>query len=167
MKPLGILLNYCLSLKTQFIPGLGLVLFLLSLTACQTARIDLPDGFALWQNDSNSWHAVSANAIRLRVRTTENKPVGTLAVLTNTTELHFKTIGYTILRNEAVQSDAGLKGRLFVTSVQTMNGDYRYLTAFYIDQDKIHIVEAGGRKDDFLNHEQELIRRIKSLQTGY
>jgi len=126
--------------------------------------MDLPTGFAKYKGPP--FRAVSADAIRLRLRSIENRPRATLDVLQKTIELHFKNQGYTILKNEAIQNTDGLKGRLFLTSIETLNGSYRYLCAFFLDGDQVHLIEAAGLAKDFQSHEAELLAKARSLRVS-
>lgn len=141
----------------------GMVL-MFTLSACQAPRMETPAGFAEYEKVSNELQLVSPDAVRIRVYRTRNQPVGSLATLTNAVELHFQSIGYKVLRSESISTDAGLSGRLFVTSVMTMNGEYRYLASFFPMEDEVLVVEAGGRKEDFVPYERDLIAKIKTLQ---
>ncbi|HBS06879.1 MAG TPA: hypothetical protein DEA96_18055 [Leptospiraceae bacterium] len=132
--------------------------------SCQGPMIQAPSGFAVYENNSSAYHLVSPDAVRVRVYKTENQPRGNLSTLTSAVELHFKSLGYEVLRNEAIETNNGLQGRLFITSVMTMNGEYRYLASFFPVEDDVLIVEAGGRKDDFAAYEKDLISQIRTLQ---
>ncbi|MCB1165119.1 MAG: hypothetical protein KDK33_03130 [Leptospiraceae bacterium] len=144
-----------------------LIAFLiLALGACATPQIEIPNGFARFEGDSSEYQLVTPDAVRINVYSTPNQPVGTLATLEDSVELHFKSIGYTILKKETIRTDAGLEGRLFLTSVATLNGEYRYLVSFFPDEETIYIVEAGGRKDDFAGYQSDIIAKIKTLKVS-
>lgn len=137
-------------------------------SSCQSqTRIDLPHGFAKYEDESSAFEAVTADAVRLKVHTVRNEPAGSLNVLTNTSQIHFKQIGYKILRDEKITSTSGLTGRLFITSVQTMNGEFRYLAAFFPDEKRIHIVEAAGSKSTFGFYEKDILSKVKTIQPGF
>ncbi len=134
------------------------------LVNCQGPSIQAPAGFAVYENNSNAFHLVSPDAVRVRVYRTENQPKGNLSTLTAAVELHFESLGYEVLRNEAIQTNDGVQGRLFITSVMTMNGEYRYLASFFPVEDDVLIVEAGGRREDFEAYEKDLISQIRTLK---
>ena len=133
----------------------------LLLAACRTARMELPAGFAKYKEEP--FRAVSADAVRLRVRSIPNNPRAALDVIQKTMEQHFKNQGYRILRNEAIENKDGLQGRLFLTSIATLNGSYRYLSVIYPDDERILLLEAAGLKQDFQKHEAALLRKAKTL----
>ncbi|MCB1170035.1 MAG: hypothetical protein KDK25_06865 [Leptospiraceae bacterium] len=141
------------------------ILFALSMVAaCKTPTISTPAGFAVYEGQSSEYNLVSPDAVRIRVYKTKNQPVGSLATLTDAVELHFQSLGYQVLRNENISTNEGLSGRLFITSVMTMNGEYRYLASFFPMEEDVLVVEAGGRKEDFDPYEKEIIAQIKTLK---
>ncbi|MCB1174196.1 MAG: hypothetical protein KDK39_11540 [Leptospiraceae bacterium] len=135
----------------------------LAVANCQSVRIPTPNGFAEWQHTAD-YAAASPDAVQLRVRSVENQPKASLEVLSQTARLHFESIGYGIKRSEPIQTVNGLAGYLFVTSVQTMQGEYRYLTAFFPDEDTVKIVEAAGSADAFAKYEGDIILKIRGLE---
>lgn len=138
------------------------------LAGCQTAEIDLPQGFAEYQDSGTDLYAVTPDAVRLSVRTEENNPAGSLNALSDTAKIHFESIGYKILKSESIRSNSGLAGRYFLTSVETMNGSYRYLTAFYLSEDEedVYIIEAAGSKKEFEKYERDILNKIKTIRSG-
>lgn len=143
---------------------LAIMIVLLFLIQCKGPMIQAPSGFAEYEGSSGTFQLVSPDAVRVRVYRTDNQPRGNLSTLKSAVELHFESLGYEILRNESIETADGLQGRLFITSVMTMNGEYRYMASFFPVEDDVFIVEAGGRKEDFEPYEKDLIRQIRTLK---
>ncbi len=147
-------------------PGM-VVLSLLSfffLSNCRSLIMEMPSGFAKYQHTGTSFLATSPDGVSLRIRSVKNQPRGTLEVISATAELQFKSTGYTLLQTAPLQSSTGWKGRYYITSVQTMAGDYRYLVAFFLDGEEIHLIEAGGRKEEFMPYEKELVAKLSTVR---
>ncbi len=151
--------------RIHIIQIVAAVTFFLS-SSCQIARVKAPEAFAEYKDYSESFYAVSPDNVSLYVHSEDNRPAGSLKVLSSAVELHFKSIGYRVLHSESIQTNNGLEGKLFIASVQTMAGEFRYLVAFFPDGESVHIVEASGKKEDFLQYEKELIESVSTLKKG-
>ena len=151
--------------STRAIRATLLATILLAFAAqCSTPSIQAPAGFAQYEGRGSEFNLVSPDAVRVRVYKTSNQPKGDLATLTNAMELHFDSLGYEVIKSQSIATNDGLQGRLFVTRVMTMNGEYRYLASFFPAEDDILIVEAGGRKEYFEPYEKDLIAKIRTLK---
>jgi hypothetical protein len=132
------------------------------LSACKSAEMEAPAGFAIYKEQSQ-FRATSPDGVALRIRTVKNEPEGSMEVIASAIEIQFKTTGYTISEKGSVKSKEGWDGRYYITSVQTMAGDYRYLVAIFLQDKKIHLVEAGGRKEEFEPYRKEILEKLGTL----
>ena len=80
--------------------------------------------------------------------------------------MHFKEIGYKILKDETVDTSSGLKGQMFLAIGSYSQKDYGYLTAIYVKDKSIYTVEAAGLYKDFKKHEANLLEAIKSFEVN-
>jgi hypothetical protein len=143
-----------------------MILSLAFLGGCQTSRIDTPSGFVEVETYHGDpiYRAVSAEGVKIEYRTHENPNGGTLEFWRRAVQ---RTLvegkGHTLAESREITSDSGADGRLLRLSKQRGGADFSYLVALYVRGGKVHVVEAGGRREDVAGYEEGLLAALRSL----
>jgi hypothetical protein len=143
-----------------------MILSLAFLGGCQASRIDTPSGFVEVETYHGDpiYRAVSAEGVKIEYRTHENPNGGTLEFWRRAVR---RTLvegkGHTLVESTAITSESGAEGELLRLTKKRSGADFSYLVALYVRGGKVHVVEAGGRKEDVAAHEDGLLSALRSL----
>lgn len=139
---------------------LGFVVF----GACHPSMVT-PEKFARYRG--GAFKAITADGVRLKVRSLPNEPFGDLDLWSGTVELHLKEQGYRLQKKERVQSSSG-PGQSLTALYGFQNRDYIYMINVFVKQtglrSRVILVEAGGPYSEFQKHEAAIQESLKTLK---
>ena len=134
---------------------------LLSLTACHTAHLETPDGFAELDGNKYDYRATSSQGVVVGVKRHPNEPRGSLAFWSGVVSRKLEDQGYT--RNSgkprAVKTALGAEGRQFRYSFQSGGRPHKYWVTLFVTREQVFVVEAGGDEAFF---DQEIAPKVEA-----
>lgn len=143
-----------------------LAVSLVALAGCQRSRIETPAGFVEIETYHGDpiYRAVSAEGVKIEYRTHDNPSGGTLAFWARAAQRALvEGKGHTLVDSLDVTSDSGVDGKLLRLTKKRSGAEFTYMVALYVRGGKVHVVEAGGRKEDVATCEDELMAALRSL----
>ena len=153
------------TIRRYFVLAPLMLLLVAAFSGCRNYSLKTPEGFVEYKWERN-FKAISADGVRLAARKFANEPKGDLALWSKTVERHLLEQGYRLEKNEAIRTRAGLTGHLFQCSYGFENVDFVYLTAIFLRNRKIYVIESTGPVEKFRRHEKKIHRAVKSLRIG-
>lgn len=120
-------------------------------------RIDAPSGFAVYEKDTETFRAISADGVRIRVRRVENNPPGDAAMWGQAIEAHLKNRGYLRVADRQVTARNGLTGTFTEYAYWYNAEEYRYAVTIFVAAENIYLVEAGGIAERYARRREGII----------
>jgi hypothetical protein len=143
----------------------GILLLIFGLAGCQPGMV-VPEKFAPYRK-SSAVKAISADGVRLKVKTIANDPWGDIALWTGTVEMHLKEQGYKTIKSEDISSARNGKGRYILSLYSFQNRDYAYMITLFVQKsalfDRIVVVEAAGPFNAYEKHEAAIQKAITTI----
>ncbi len=138
-----VLLSFC------FLPGCK--------TAGVTYRLEAPAGFAVYVKDAESFRAISADGVRLKVRRVENNPPGDAAMWGQAVEAHLKNRGYHRVSEQKVTTRNGWSGSFTEYAYWYNAEEYRYAVTIFVAAEHVYLIEAGGAAERYAGRREGII----------
>ena len=152
------------SLRNLWWKGALVLLLVLLGGACHPAMVK-PDKFARFKG--GAFKAITADGVRVKVRSLPNEPYGDLKLWSGTVELHLKEQGYRLQKKEAVTS-AGGPGQSLTALYGFRNRDYVYMVNVFVKGtglfSRVILVEAAGPYEEFQKHEGAIRKSLETLK---
>lgn len=126
-----------------------------------------PDGFVELDEDNSSYDArfTSADGVVISVRAIEHDPEGDLAFWMEAIETRIRMNGgYALLESKDVRSASGQSGKQLRFGRDQNGTPFKYWVTIFVTDDYIHLVEAGGRSEEFDAAEARVERAIEGLE---
>jgi len=125
-----------------------LLLLLLSLLGgCKSFTAQAPNGFATYDK-GGAFRAVSPDGVIYRVRDEKNKPQAELAFWKEALKKRMLDAGYRFVAESDVKA-GDASGYLLELNAPQGSQDYTYLTALFVEGDRLVIVESAGEVTRF------------------
>jgi len=144
-------------------PALNVLFFivLISLSACQTVTLPLPDGFAYYEKKQSPelLRAVSPDRVVYRVRAVLDEPEASLDFWKTALETHFKKSGYVIVEQKAVKAGS-LPGESFIMATTHAGRDYTYALNVFVYKKGVVLIEVAGENAQFEKYRQQVAAAI-------
>jgi hypothetical protein len=129
---------------------------------CQTSKMNPPSGFV--EVDSyGEFRAVSPEGITLAYKAQNNPETGDLAFWSKAVKRSLVQKGHTFEQEEKVETRSGMNGVLLKLTKMRSGTQFTYWVALYVRGAKVHVVQAGGKSEDFESHSQEIRKSMQSL----
>ncbi len=132
--------------------------------ACRSHMMKVPSGFVFFDRETDGVKALSADGVRLKTSRLDNKPRSEAKLWNNALELRLKNQGYRIISKRDFVTETKLKGRMLETLYNVNGRDFTYLTAVFIKDDYIYLVEAAGPYKVFKSHRENIVASLKSFR---
>lgn len=141
---------------------IGLLLVMLSLLAgCKSFTAQAPSGFATYEK-GGAFRAVSPDGVIYRVRDEKNKPQAELAFWKEALKKRMLDAGYRFVSESDVKAGAA-PGYLLELNAPQGSQDYTYLTALFVQGDRLVIVESAGEVSRFKSRRDVVLEAIGKI----
>ncbi|MBW2460428.1 MAG: serine/threonine protein kinase [Deltaproteobacteria bacterium] len=153
--------------------SLGLTLSLalslaLSVNGCGSSfAMTAPDGFVELDEDNSNYDArfTSADGVVISVRAIEHDPEGDLAFWVEAIESRVRMNGgYALLDTKEISAASGQTGTQLRFGRDQNGTPFKYWISIFVTEGHLHIVEAGGRTEQFDAAEARVERAIENLE---
>ena len=151
------------------LPLAAIATLLLSLTACHTAHLETPDGFAELDDGHYDYRATSSAGVVVGVKSHENKPRGSLDFWSGVVTRKLEDQGYTRVdaKPRTVKSESGVEGRQVRYTFASGGRPHQYWLTLFVTSTRVFVVEAGGDEAFFdKDIAPKVEAAIASLKTG-
>lgn len=149
---------------------LALVLLLVAPAAgCSSFALDAPEHFVkLEQPDWSDYRmrAVNADGVVLAVREADNAASGgSLTFWTDAVRNRLRTArGYALLEEKPVRAASGEQGHQLRLGRDEGSQGYDYWVTIFVTDDFVHVVEAGGRREEFARVKEAVEEAIERFE---
>jgi len=143
----------------------GMLLIIVN-ASCINYTINIPDDFVVYDREAH-FKAITADGIRMKIKKIKNEPKGDILLWSRTIELHLKSRGYQIIKNDEIKTVSGLQGRAMLSLFKYHRKDYSYLTAIFVHKKYVYLIESAGPYDIFNNHQKNIYKSIRSFRIKY
>lgn len=136
---------------------------------CRSFDATAPDGFAVYDNGwgsvfSKEFKAITSDGIRYRVREVKNEPKGDAVLWQQTLRKSLEKRGFRIINDSFLTTDQNKRANFIDSQLSAGGHDYLYFIAFIVDNDRIIVTEAGGKKESMEPYKTQLQKAVKSLK---
>lgn len=118
----------------------------------------------LKDSPSYDYRAVSADGVVLGIEAHKNDPKVDLPFVEKAFEQRMSSSGYALLEKRDVRTSHGLAGKQFRMGLDMENNPYFYYVSFFVTDDYVYVIEAGGTKDLMLRYEAPVQWAIENFQ---
>lgn len=130
------------------------VLLVAPAAGCSTFALDAPEHFVKLQESEWSQYAMraaNADGVVLAVRVSDNEETeGSLTFWADAVKNRLRTMrGYALLEEKPVRAATGEEGHQLRLGRDEGSQSYDYWVTLFVDDDNVHVVEAGGRREEF------------------
>jgi hypothetical protein len=125
-----------------------------------------PPGFVeLEDQELYDWRATTADGLVIAVREVEHEPKGTTEFWTRAIENQIRTRGgYALIATKEVTSADGVKGKLLRFGHDEGGKPHIYVIALFVTDDDLYLLEAGGTRELFERHNEQIDWAIKNFR---
>lgn len=132
------------------------------LTGCQTARMDAPSGFAVFE-DREDFVSTSPEGVVVRARVEENAPAQDLEFWREALSRNMIESGYLLINEGVFDGEVG-EGAYFEWLAPVGEADWVYLTAIAVNEDVIAVVEGAGPHEYYTKHQDAILSSLETLR---
>lgn len=133
------------------------------LTGCARFSAQAPTGFATYDKDGGAFRAVSPDSVMYRVREEKNKPKAELAFWKEALKKRMVDAGYHFVSETDVKADTSA-GYLLELNAPQGNADFTYVTAIFVQDDRLIIVESAGEVSRFASRRSAVMDAIGKIR---
>ncbi len=141
-----------------------LLLAALAVSGCGTSfELKQPSNFVVLDDHRGAYdfRAVDADGVVMAVREVDNNPRGTLYFWEKAVKNRLRTIGgYALAEEKDVHAAGGQRGRQLRFGRDQNGHPYVYWLTLFVTHDRVYVVEAGGRQDNFQPVQAKVERAI-------
>lgn len=145
------------------------VLLVAPAAGCSTFALDAPEDFV--KLEQPEWgefemRAVNADGVVLAVRESDNAETeGSLAFWTDAVKNRLRTMrGYALLEEKPVRAATGEQGHQLRLGRDEGSQSYDYWVTIFVTDDFVHVVEAGGRREEFSRVKDAVEKAIERFE---
>lgn len=164
-----ILMPHLLRSKTApFLPPLLLLAMAAALLpSCHSVSLREPSGFVRLEEESSyDLRSTSADGIVLSVRELDHEPTGDLSFWTRAIENELRSRGaYALLQTEDFRSEEGIAGKKMRFGHDEAGVPHEYWIVLFVTEDKLYLLEVGGKKELLESRRQEIETSLKSFHS--
>ncbi len=140
----------------------------LAVTGCGSSfAMTAPDGFVELDEDNSNYDArfTSADGVVISVRAIEHDPEGDLAFWVEAITSRIRMNGgYALLDTKDVRAGSGQTGTQLRFGRDQNGTPFKYWVTIFVTESHLHLVETGGRTEQFDAAEARVERAIESLE---
>jgi len=153
---------------TNDIRSIFATLALSALTACgRPFEINTPSTFVELEEQAPEYdyRATSPEGVVLAVRAIDVEEKGTIGFWEKAVTLRMRDVGgYALLGASDIQSSDGTKGRQLRFGHDEDGKPYGYVVSLFMAQDRLFVLEAGGRRDLLARYEPQIDWQVKTFE---
>lgn len=125
-------------------------------------RLEPPEDFKRFHEDRDLKY-ITADGVRLKVRTVQNYPVAPLTFWTDAMQRHLVARGYAFKLKSCFQTKAGLPGCTLDFVTPHGSEDWVLSETLFVSGDSVVVLEAAGPFDRFAALEKRLRESFKTF----
>jgi hypothetical protein len=149
-----------------------LVSLLAPAAGCSSFALDAPEHFVkLEEPDWSDYamRAVNADGVVLAVRENDNEAAqGSLTFWTDAVKNRLRTVrGYALLEEKPLRAASGEEGHQLRLGRDEGSQAYDYWVTIFVTDDHVHVVEAGGRREEFARVKDAVAAAIERFEVRW
>jgi hypothetical protein len=149
-----------------------LVLFVAPASGCSSFTLEAPEHFVKLQEPEWSdyqMRAVNADGVVLSVRENDNEATeGSLTFWADAVRNRLRTVrGYALLEEKPVRAATGEEGHQLRLGRDEGSQAYDYWVTVFVSDEYVHVVEAGGRREEFKRVKDAVEKAIERFEVHW